>query len=341
MNDSWRHHWFPTALQKSWQSNEGFIQWLDTEGELINKKFGKRATGWLPHGHTERPGDLWENNYEKEFAIDNEIPRILELLESILPKFYSFSELTKLITWRLRGKQGTLPLGTNNVLDERTHRHLLELLFSLVDRSLLYREMMENHSWSDTIDARWSIGVSNIFSSFVRDREIARLGPLENHRFLLLHDPRGRFVYSDGLQHWVVMSSSDLRVWGRLLVPLSPRACVYFSTPETDVGPEKLKSILAPEWVTSNVNLILTRSAVKHVYFKERPPVRRVSEDTRETWLIDPNQDPTIKFLDSISGYSEPRDMTELNAALGRHIATLDNPEYKGGVVTLPPGVKK
>jgi hypothetical protein len=314
---------------------------LDNKGELNRKKFGKRATGWLPQGHTERPGMLWENNYEKEFAIDNEIPRIVDLLESILPRFHSFAELAKLILWRLRRQQCTLPLGTRHVLDEQTHRYLLELMFSLVDRSILYREMMESLSWSDDMNARRGIGVSNIYSSFVRDREIARLGPLNNHQFLLLHDPKGRFAYSDGLQHWIVMSSSDLRIWGCLLVPLSPRACVYFSTPEMDVGPAKLKSLLAPEWVTSNVNLILTRSAVKHVYFKELPPDNRSSEDTCETWLVDPNQDSTFRFLDSISGYSEPKDMNELNVALGCHIATLDNPEYRGGVVTLPPGFKK
>lgn len=341
MTNPWRHHWFPTTLQKGWRSNDGFIQWLDESGNLNKKKFGKRATGWLEHGHTERPGLHWENNYEKEFEIDNEIPRIVDKLNSILPKAHSLSELKKLIAWRFNRQQDRLPIGTSHTLSEQTHRHLLELMFSLVDRSMLQRKLMENYSWLDNIDAEWEIGVSNIYSSFIRDREIARSGPLSNHHFLLLHDPNARFVYSDGLQHWIIMSSSDLRIWGRLLVPLSPRVCVYFSTPEIDVGPAKLQVTLAPHSVVSNINLILARSAVRHVYFKEQPPEKLSSEDTSETWLIDPNQDSTIGFLDSISGYSEPRDMNELNIALGRHLAALDTPEHKGGIVTLPPGVKK
>lgn len=348
-NDSWRHHAFPFGLQKYWRTGTD-ICWLDPAGQVVQKKHGRKTTGWRKYGHKEIFSDPWGSgddailpkSFESDFErIDDLVPKVVDGLLAKLPKGNSIHDLASILRVLWAKADRRLNVGESHSLDEASHRDLLELLFSVVDRSLFYRRTMESRSWHKDDKSKHDVGAANIRMSYARDRRIAQLGPLDNHHFLALFDPSGGFVFPDGLPNWIVIRASDHRIWGRLLVPLTPHLLVYFSTPKSVDKNRRLTCWSLPNKQVSEINKLLMLFSEEKTYFFGGPPKMRPDEPLDKTFSVDPNLVANISVFDAISGYSEPNTLNGLRKPLADHFKETGEAPGGGGEVTIPHGFQK
>lgn len=344
----WRHHAFPVVLQKYWKTSER-INWFDSSAGKVSRKFGRKTTGWRPFGHTEF-GDTWGTgddainsfNYEPLFdRVDSTIHQTINGLMRHNPKVHRLRDLSELLRYLFGFRKTPLRIGSPVHLGEKLHRNLLELMFSLVDRSLAFRRSMEGYSVFDDEWSRNQVGAVNIASSFSRDSEIARTGATDHHHFLLLYEDKAKFVFPDGLPNWIVMRATGGRVWGRLLVPLTPSLCVYFSTPNQKLLVSQCTALLCHPFLRTKLNELFVLYSEDKTYFQGEAPSELPLHTLGQRWVIDPNFDPTINFLDCISGYREPATVQCLQHALAQHLLENGFQGRGGGEITLPPGYEK
>lgn len=348
-NDSWRHHAFPFGLQKYWRTGTD-ICWLAPAGQVVQKKHNRKTTGWRKHGHKEIYSDQWGSgddaispkSFESDFEqIDDLVPKIVDGLLAKHPKGSYIHDVASILRVLCAKADRQLIVGESHSLDESSHRDLLELLFSVVDRSLFYRRTMEAHSWHKDDKSKHDVGAANIKKSFARDKQIARMGPLNNHHFLALFDQSGGFVFPDGLPNWVIMRASDHRIWGRLLVPLTPHLLVYFSTPESVNENRRLTCWSLPKKQIAEINELLMLFSEEKTYFLGSPPKIRPNEPLNKTFGVDPNLVASISLFDAISGYSEPDTLNGLRIVLADHFKETGEAPGGGGELTIPHGFQK
>lgn len=349
IGDSWRHHAFPFALQRYWKTAEN-ICWIDNAGNTIRRPFGRKATGWLPNGHSvvlDQPWGTGPNaihgfNFEAEFEyIDNLIPEIVESLIGRQPKRFKLFDALRIFQAVVKNKGQTLRIGDDFFLTEDEHRKIVELLFSIVNRSLMQRRIFENFSvFADPISRR-TVGTSNLNTAFKRDQGIARNGPIVKQHLLALYDPNGGFVFPDGLPNWIVMRANDHRIRGRLFVPLTPNLVMYLSTPEVHDARRSLSCFLATTSLRNQINEVLMSFSETKTYFQGDRPKEAAAFPRTQAQYFDPNFHPLFRLLDIISGYQEPASILDMRKALSDYFLDLGKSESAGGEIILPPGFLK
>lgn len=343
-----RHHSFPYGLQKYWAADE-HISWLEPNGTVMRKRFGKRATGFLNHGHTVLHADKWGTqgdfapnfNFEADFEIDNEVHCIVASLLGRRPAQTLLGRTIGLLSQTRTGPLKALGSGREMRLSEHEHRKLLEFLFSLVDRSLFQCIANEGRSVFFAGKSEKEVGKLNMNKRFLEHRQIARKGPLQNHKFLILHDQKGGFVFPDGLPNWIIMRSMDLRIWGRLLVPITPHCCIYLSTPDEVDKSANAMCMAIPGWLRIVINQALCRYAVDKVYFQNTSAHKLLWKHLQVVDPIDPNYEPAIQVLDALSGYSEPVNVRGLEECLQTHLTETNQLNTSGAEISIPAGFRK
>jgi len=349
IGDSWRHHAFPFALQKFWKTGNE-ICWVDSSGQTVRKPFGRKTTGWLPNGHSVALDQPWGTgpnaidgfNFESEFEyIDNIIPTILDDLLAKQPKKFKIIDAYRMFQAAMMKSDRPLKIGSDFSLPEDQHRNVVELLLSIVHRSLMQRRVFESFSvLGDPISQR-SVGTSNMSTAFRRDKEIARNGPINNQHLLALFDPDGGFLFPDGLPNWIVMRANDSRIWGRLFVPLTPHLVVYFSTPEVTEKERSLTCLLIPASLRRQINEVSISFSENKSYFQGNRPHLDFIPPSERTQHFDPNIHPLFRLLDFVSGYREPATIKGLQQLLADYFLELGPSKSAGGEITLPAGFVK
>lgn len=297
-----RHHWWPVALQSYWKDKEDYVSWIEPCGRIDRKKPDNRKIGLKIHGHTIDRGGVWETNFEDEFKIDNEVHSVVASLRQLKPLGWKPSEFLMLLKLLLRKDRSLRDMSKYYQLDERLHRNLLLLLFSLVIRSPANRNRYESYPQLLGLPPDEDVGKMNMYQSYSIAKGLCVDGPLSNQFFVLLHSPHKKFLFGDGSLDWLTPCLNGFKVRGKVLVPLTPHLCVYFCTPNAMPASPNCASLIAAPWMVDWVNEITQVYSRDKLFFLGKAP--KLSESFKQVQFQahKTKTDALVEMLDEISG---------------------------------------
>lgn len=305
------HHWWPEALQKYWTDKNGSIHWINPSGEVKSKKNLKKV-GSKRHGHTILKNNVWETNFEKEFSIDNEINRVIEGLISLKPLGRTPREFLSLLLLIFKRDRSLSDMCKRYSMDEKLHRNLLALLYSLAIRSPARRFRYERTGMRWGFGPNEDMGKMNMFQHFMAAKSLFDHGSLSGHRFVILHSPIKKFCFGDGMLDTIDTSlpgngiGGMIGIGGRILMPLTPNLCVYFCTTLKKDNAENTASVSVAPWMVDLVNEIVQIYSGNIIFFSGEPP--KLTEHFRKGVFLKHNyrEDYLINLLDDVAGVQKP-----------------------------------
>lgn len=271
-NKSTNHHWWPVGLQKYWTDQNGDLSWIDPDGILDKKKAEKRKIGYKRHGHTIFRDSVWESNFESDFDVDNEVHRILDGIYDLKPFGRIPSKLFAMFSLIRRRDRTLRDICKFYHLDEKIHRNLLLLLFSLLIRSPASRSRYEGYPSIVGLPPDEEVGKANMVQNYRIAKKLCRNGLVSNQYFVLLYSPFRNFIFGDGSLDWLTDGLVSNRINGRALVPLTPHICVYFCTPRMMRSTPNCASLRAAPWIVEQVNQIIQIYSKDKIFFMGQPP---------------------------------------------------------------------
>lgn len=298
--DSKNHHWWPVGLQQYWADRHENLSWIEPDGTIQKKKPLNRKIGYKRYGHTLFKGTSWESNFESEFDVDNEVHEIVSYLRKLRPFGRTPSEFFSLI--KLLGKKDrTLrDMCKFYQLDEKMHRNLLLLIYSLLIRSPAHRSRHETFPQAFGLPSCENIGKGNIANSYRIAKRLCQKGLLSNQYFVILHSPFVKFTYGDGSLDWLTSSLVGNRIRGRALLPLTPDMCVYFCTPMSMRTTPNCASLSVAPWIVDWVNQATQIYSKDKIFYLGKPP--RLTNAFRQQRFLEHKEktDIIINMLDKI-----------------------------------------
>lgn len=303
--NSKKHHWWPVALQQYWTDRREELSWVEPDGTIQKKKPANRKIGYKRHGHTVSKGSIWENNFESEFDIDDEVHRIVAGTHNLRPFGRTPSEFLTLLNL-LRKKDRTLrDTCTFHHLDEKLHRNLLLFLYSILIRSPANRSRYESYPEMIGLSPNEEVGKVNMAQSYSIAKKVCQNGSLSNQYFVILHSPLKKFIFGDGSLDWITQNLTTNRINGRALMPLTPYICVYFCTPMMFRTSPNCASISAAPWMVDWVNQITQIYSKEKLFFLGKPP--KLTEAFRKRQFLEHKEktDDFIQMLDEIVATEE------------------------------------
>lgn len=305
------HHWWPKALQRYWLDKKGRINWVIPSGELKFKK-NLDKVGSKRHGHTLFKNNLWESNFEKEFSIDNEINRIIDTLTSLKPLGRTPREFINLLFLIFKKDRSLKDMCHYYDMDEKTHRNLLALLYSLAIRSPARRFQYERTGMDWGFPPSEDMGKMNMFQHFMGAKRLFDQGSLSGHRFVILHSPMKKFCFGDGMFDLINTNlpgngiGGMIGIGGRFLVALTPNLCVYFCTTNSRDKSKNTASISVAPWIVDWVNEIVQIYSGNIIFYSGKPP--KITEHFKQGNFLKHNyrKDSLINMLDDVAGVKRP-----------------------------------
>lgn len=301
-NNSKNHHWWPVGLQQYWADRREDLSWIEPDGTIQKKKPANRKIGYKRHGHTILKGTVWENNFENEFDIDNEVHNIVAGIRDLKPFGRNPSEFFTLLKL-LRKKDRTLrDMCKFYHMDEQLHRNLLLLLNSLLIRSPAIRSRYEGYPGIVGLPPDEEVGKVNMAQSYRIAKKLCLTGFISNQYFVLLHSPLKKFVFGDGNLDWLTSGLVTGHINGRALVPFTPHICVYFCTPTAMRTSPNCASVFAAPWMVDWVNQITQIYSRDKIFFLGKPP-KLIDAFSQQVFLEHKEKaDTLVDMLDEIAG---------------------------------------
>lgn len=264
------HHWWPVGLQSYWADESGYVSWVEPDGKIVRKKSANRKVGRKAHGHTLFKGTNWEFNFEKEFGIDDRVHEIVSTLNSFVPFGRKPSEWLYIIG--LMFKRDRIPQDAAKIyhMDDETLRAATLFIVSLLLRSPNKRNRFESYSRLTGNEPDENVGKLNMHQAFLLAKKICERS-LGNRHMVLLHSPFDRFTCGDGTLDWMT-GNGDGGLRGRALIPLTPKLCIYCSTPMIMRKDRNCAAIIAAPWMIERVNYLVQVYSKNHIFFRGKPP---------------------------------------------------------------------
>lgn len=296
------HHWWPVGLQTYWADHNGDVSWIEPNGKIGKKKVRNRKIGFRIHGHTVLRGSVWENNFEKDFEIDQAVHELIQRLTALGPLGKTPREFLEVFRRLIKKERNLSDICKYYALDEKLHRKLLLFILSLLLRSPAKRREFEHYPKTFGLPPSEDVGKANMAQLYRIAKNLCQSGPISNHHFVLLHSPPlKRFICGDGCLDWLSGLPSQ-RISGRALVPLTPRLCVYFCTPMMKRGSQNCASLIAAPWMVDWINEITQIHSGKKLFFLGRPPLLIGAFRRDEFLQYQDRSDELISMLDQVSG---------------------------------------
>lgn len=309
------HHWWPIGIQKEyWADKSGNVSWVTPEGELDSKRNYKRI-GMKLHGHTFATGSPWKTNFEEKFdSADNNVHRVITSLQGILPPPPTLRFSLRVLGNLIKRSFHPNDLCRYTHIPDGLHRQTLLLINSLLIRSPAKRHQFEHYTKLANKKSRPSeeVGKGNMRTAISAAIELYEKGNLCSQFFVILHSPRGGFVYGDGMYDRL---TNDLfrgvpiingkpaqpTISGKALVPLTPELCVYFSTPKLTNNTINCASLKAEKWMVESVNELVQIHSCERIFYRGERPKITSGYKMKDFGLIDDKNDSLISFLDEIA----------------------------------------
>ena len=289
------HHWWPQSLSRYWADGDGVIHQLFASGRVVEQT-NPRKFGAIRNAHHIKFGDApspWEFSFEGEFgAADSAFRGVIAWIENL--ERLSIGESATLSDRFLAQEVGW------DALNE-----LLHCLLSLVVRSPRFRNQMgltiEHYRESagfptpSSKERLININLRQAFDIFVKDTP-------SRGKFLILFSDEREFVFGDGFYN-NYKSPANAPNNPRILVPLTPNACVLYARPHSYFADPPLVTLnLLPKEADLINETVLVHSC-DFVFFRSQQP-DLVEEFTRGEFLqYEWDEHPAIR--DMISAFTQ------------------------------------
>jgi hypothetical protein len=165
---------------------------------VSTKKAANRKIGRKIHGHTALRGSGWEVNFEKEFDIDNEIHSIIQSLRCISPMGNTVPEFIVMMKLLFKRDRTLRDMSKFYHLEERVHRHILLLIYSLLIRSPANRFRYESYPNTFGLPPNEDVGKINMIQGYKVAKYLCVNASICNQYFVILHSLSKRFLFGDG-----------------------------------------------------------------------------------------------------------------------------------------------
>ena len=304
------HHWWPVGLQRYWADRTGDVSWIEPNGKIEKKRAVNRKIGFKIHGHTIFRGTDWESNFEDEFDIDNEVHKIISVLQRMKPFGRTPKEFFALIRMLGKKDRSLRDMCKFYHLDEELRRNLLLLMYSLLIRSPGNRSRYEGYPKMIGLPPDEEVGKVNMVQTYRIAKKLCQKGLTSNQYFVLIHSPLKKFVFGDGSLDWLTSSLVANRIHGRTLLPLTPHLCVYFCTPMSMRRTPNCASLSVAPWMVDWVNEITQVYSKDKIFFGGRPP--KITDAFRQHQFLEHKEktDALIDMLDEIAGIKKHRNFS-------------------------------
>ncbi|WP_140914368.1 DUF4238 domain-containing protein [Methylomonas koyamae] len=271
------HHWWPQCVSKHWKDNQGHIHKMSSIGTVSPYK-KHRKLGYIPNAHSIKfSGEptVWDESYEHYFDfVDNNkgFPSIIKWLRDLKSNYSSQDE-------------------DNEKIDL-----LLDCSLSLVVRSPRFRNQIKNnieqfggHNASELLI---SINQRNTFEKF--KNSLSHQG-----KFAVILSNEQEFIFGDGFYQNFV-SSIDIPLEPRMIVPILPDICVLYSRPMSYSAKPRL---ITRELKKEDIDFINQTTMVyskDYVVYKSQQPVITKNFSCNKFLEYGFNGDPVINAFSSI-----------------------------------------
>ncbi|RVC47461.1 MAG: hypothetical protein E5V60_01175 [Mesorhizobium sp.] len=312
------HHWWPVGLQSYWTDKVGDVSWIEPSGKKGRKRAANRQIGFKIHGHTLFKGTSWEHRFEREFDIDNEIHDIVIALRKLKPLGYSLIDYVQLVKLKLKKATDWRDYCKYYDLDEKIHRDLLLLIYSLLIRSPANRSRFASYPEMLGLPPNEEIGKINMSQRYNIAKKLCKTGSTTNQYVVLLRSPIKKFIFGDGSLDWLTGGLVANRISGRALISLTPYLCVYLCTPMAMRSSPNCASLFAPPWMVDWVNEITQIYSQDKLFFLGEPPT--LTEAFRAAKFLEHKKrtDALIEMLDKVAGIETRRRLFGFDAV--RHV---------------------
>lgn len=271
------HHWWPQCVSRRWLNDKGIIYYLFWDGRCIlqtePKNFGAIKNAHLIK-HAIYPTD-WDESFEETFGLaDGAFPKILDWLIDL---------------------QKTMPCLQDE--EQENLDILLECLLSLVVRSPRFRNQIklnvEKNTKQKTDEKLIKINqrdTLNIFKNSLRGQG----------KFAVIYSKNQEFVFGDGFYNNFT-SSVSIPLEPRIIVPLTPYICVFYSRP---MSYSRYPRLIAAELEIEDINFInettMTYSQ-DYLFYRSQQPIITESFKRKKFLEYNPNGgDPVIAAFSKI-----------------------------------------
>lgn len=303
------HHWWPVGLQSYWANRAGDISWIEPDGKIEKKRSINRKIGVKIHGHTIFRGTVWEENFEDEFDIDNEVHKIIPTLRGMKPFGRTPKEFFALIKMIGKKDRSLRDMCKFYHMDEELRRNLLLLVYSLLIRSPGNRSRYEGYPKMIGLPPDEEVGKVNMAQNYRIAKKLCQKGLISNQYFVLMHSPLKKFIFGDGSLDWLTSGLVANRISGKTLLPLTPHLCIYFCTPMSMRSTPNCASLSVAPWMVDWVNDITQIYSKDKLFFLGQSP--KITDAFRQRQFLEHKErtDALIEMLDEIAGISKNRSL--------------------------------
>ena len=271
------HHWWPQCVSKHWKNNQGSIHKMSSIGTVSPYK-KHRKLGYIPNAHSIKfSGEptVWDESYEQYFDfVDNNkgFPSIIKWLRGLESNYSSQDE-------------------ENEKIDT-----LLDCLLSLVVRSPRFRNQIKNNieqfGGQNTSELLISLNQRDTFEKFKKSL-------IHQGKFAVILSNEEEFIFGDGFYQNFV-SSIDIPLEPRMIVPILPDICVFYSRPMSYSAKPRLITIELKKKDIDFINQTTMVYSKDYVVYKSQQPVITKDFSCNKFLEYGFDGDPVINAFSSI-----------------------------------------
>jgi hypothetical protein len=239
------------------------------------------------------------------------VPKVINALLELKPFGRTPLEFLRLVGLLFKRDRSLRDMCRFYHLDEKVHRGLLLLIFSLLIRSPSNRSRYEGYPAQFGLPRSEDVGKANMNQNYRMAKKLCETGYVSNQYFVLIHSPLKKFIFGDGNLDWLTSSLIANRIDGRALMPLTPHLCVYFCTPRAMLSTPNCASFSAAPWMVDWINDIVQIYSRDKIFFQGKPPLLSNAFQQQQFLKHKQNTDLLIDMLDKIGRVEERRTLPE------------------------------
>jgi hypothetical protein len=286
-----RHHWWPEAVSQHWTDQDGFINWLRPDGQVLPLSPGN--AGVIGHGHSIKLGrdaaeaSLWDTSFEKEFdRADTHFPGVIDWLEKFEKRPISDAPIADRFL-------GVKALDTEISL-------LVEGLVSLAVRSPMTRESAVGlaEDLRGPLPTRERNTLIGLNIRHLQRLFVSTIGT--SGKFVVIYSADREFIFGDGFFH--NFTSMIRPAIPKILAPLTPRIAVLYARPMSYLTNPRISTISIRAEETDGLNLAVQVYARNALYYRqERPNITEHFEQGKHL-RFSTSDNPVDRLVESIPG---------------------------------------
>lgn len=258
------HHWWPQCVSGRWRNEEGKIHQLFCDGKVVPHS-NTNSFGGIKNGHTIKLADKptpWDHSFEDIFGTaDGAFPALLAALEA-LP------------ATRVENPNGFMDRFLKQEMSDAQVAILMECMLSLIVRGPRFRNSIR--LLVQTIQARAGAEPPKVDELLINMNLRHALNLFKSNlgtrgKFLILKSPQQEFIFGDGFFHNFTSCSSAPHN-PRVLVPLLPGLCVFYTKPSRYFTEPRVATMeLTPDEADVVNNTVMTYSQ-NYIFYRSQQP---------------------------------------------------------------------